>query len=118
MLDFTNSPTEKEGYHTYLDMNDQDTIEKFNMPLTTHSDAEKLKELAKRFRCAEFHVTNTVTGGYYRVISDGSPMGDPRAGIIEFYSDAVRMGTNFPRPFKIHITLCSGLNKDITYLFD
>jgi hypothetical protein len=103
--------------------------QKLTTPLTAETDALKLKELTKRFPCADFHVTDHKLGLYYRVAfhfpryacdivymmpemlwyKTQSSWFEERDNGTPFYY--------FPRPCKIEITT-GGFTKDVTHLFD
>ena len=116
--------------HIQMTLNREKMLEqKLTTPLTAETDALKLKELTKRFPCADFHVTDHKLGLYYRVAfkfpryacdivymmpemlwyKTQSSWFEERDNGTPFYY--------FPRPCKIEITT-GGFTKDVTHLFD
>ena len=98
--------------------------QKLTTPLTAEGDVLKLKELTKRFPCADFHVTDHKLGLYYRVAYNYASL-DWMPEMLWYKTQSSWFeerdnGTPFyyfPRPCKIEITT-GGFTKDITHLFD
>ena len=97
--------------------------QKLTTPRTAEGDVLKLKELTKRFPCADFHVTDHKLGLYYRVAYNYASL-DWMPEMLWYKTQSSWFeerdnGTPFfyfPRPCKIDITT-GGFTKDITHLF-
>jgi hypothetical protein len=117
--------------HIQMALNREKMLEqKLTTPLTAETDALKLKELTKRFPCADFHVTDPKLGLYYRVafkfpryacdiVYMMPEMLWYKTQSVASWFEERDNGTPFyyfPRPCKIEITT-GGFTKDITHLF-
>ena len=95
----------------------------FNTPLYAKTDALRLKELEKRFHCADFYLTDIKKGLCYKVGYDPfteeyeSEFPFPQIRRLEedkYYPAFF----HFPRPMKLEVATVTGVEKDITYFFD
>jgi hypothetical protein len=95
----------------------------FTTPLAAKTDAHRLKELEKRFHCADFHLTDIKNGLRYKVGYDPhtekikSEFPFPQIRCLEedkYYPPFFC----FPRPFKLEISTATGVIRDITYFFN
>ena len=93
----------------------------FNTPLVAKTDAHRLKELEKRFHCADFYLTDIQRGLRYKVAYDpyteGFESEFPFPQIRRVEDTYYPRFFTFPRPFKLEITTATGTKKDITYFF-
>ena len=91
-------------------------------PLAAKTDAQKLKELEKRFYCADFYLTDMKNGLRYKVAYDPfteeyeSEFPFPQIRRVEDKFHPAFF--NFPRPMKLEISTVTGLTRDITYFFE